>query len=187
MSDRKRLQIYVTEENYQQLKEWADETGKSISELGREAILEYTDHDRLRRIEDKLDLLVDTDSEANNTHTQRTNSVPKKARAVADHIFSTYDEVVKNEDVEFSIENIAGVGDSRSIKRYKNQFRKRGLLYEHPGDPPLWTTGTDQFTEWLASYAKLNGKDAAEEVADQYPEVMVSYGTNNSVQIEVDQ
>jgi len=46
---------------------------------------------------------------------------------------------------------------------------------------------TDQFVTWLTSYANLNGRDAAEEIADQYPSIMITLGTNNSLQIEVEQ
>jgi hypothetical protein len=148
----KQLKIYVTEAEMKQLKEWKEQTGKSLSELGREAILEYTDHDRTRRIEEKVDQLlecIDHSEAGTHTHTNaNTNSVPETARAVVDHIYSEYEAPIKDDDVEIAIENIAGVGDERSIDNYKSQFKKRGLLYEHPNSP-VWTDDKTQWVTWV--------------------------------------
>ena len=150
MTADKRLQIYVTEDEYKQLQEWSDETGKSMSELGREAVLEYTDHDRLRRIEEKIDQLGEALSETDDSHTHTSNvqSVPEKARAVARHIYDRHETPVKATDVELAIENIADVGDERSISKYKDQLKKRGLLYEHPSGN-VWSDDKEQFVRWV--------------------------------------
>jgi len=151
VTDRKRIQIYVREEEYQQVKEWSNESGKSISELGREAILEYTDHDRLRRIEEKLDQVVEAGSQSGDAHTHTgssTSSVPEKARSVAQHLYDQYEMPVKTTDVELGIENIADVGDDRSVSKYKEQLKKRGLLFEHPSGN-VWTDSKEQFVNWI--------------------------------------
>jgi hypothetical protein len=183
------LTIYLTDEEKAQLEEWADETGKSLSALGREAILEYTDRDRSRRIEDKLDRVLDTlgeqDSHTHKAETpmnQASDSL-EKAREMVRRIQSNHDEAVKDEDVVRAIEDIAGV-DDRTIRKYKGIFRKRGLLFEHPGETPLWTTESDLWFEWMDTYANLNGSDAAEAVAEEYP-ATVTTTFDGTVSIEL--
>jgi len=188
-NNRKRLQVYLEPEEYRQLKEWSQDTGKSMSQLARQGILEYTDHDRHARQDEKLDEIlaaVRSLSEQSNTHTQtpRSNSVPAKARQVARTITENHGTVLKDDDVELTIENVADVGDDRSIRKYKRQLKKRGLLFEHPGDPPTWTTESDTFEDWLANYAQLNGREAAEDIADDYP-VRITRTTDDTLYIEV--
>lgn len=159
----KRLQIYVPEDEYQQLKEWSNETGKSMSQLGREAISEYTDYDRLNRIEQTLaqqqsqiERVLDTLENNPDTHAQTpvnkggSKTVPEKARSVAKHIYEVHDMPVKDDDVVLAIENIAGVGDDRSIEKYKKQFKKRGHLYDHPNSP-VWTDSKSEWVQWVES------------------------------------
>jgi len=164
------LVTYVTDAEKKQLEEWADETGKSLSALLREAVLEYTDHDRARRIEEKVDHLIeclDTPADGEHTHTKTTGvsrSVPEKARAVADHIFAHYDPPIKGDDVELAIENSADVGDERSVRKYKEQLKKRDLLFEHPHQP-VWT---DQVDEWVKWVEKAHVDLDPHEVTDDY-------------------
>ena len=173
----KRLQIYVPEDEYQQLKEWSNETGKSMSQLGREAISEYTDYDRLNRIEqllahqqEQLERLSDTLGEMPDTHAQTgvynggANTIPEKSRKVAQHIYDNYECPLEDADVELAIENIAGVGDQRSINNYKQQLKKRGLLYEHPTSN-VWTDNKERWVSWVEG--AYHDPDVY-EVTDQY-------------------
>lgn len=172
---------YLTEAEASQLSEWSSETGKSESQLLREAVREYLDRDRgarveerLNRIEDQLATLTHTlgDDDAH-THKAKTgmktaSKATERAREIVRRLQSNHDVAMKNADVERAIEDIAGA-DDRTIRKYKELFRKRGLLFEHPGDTGIWTLETDDWLDWLKDYAQLNGIEAAEEVANSYP------------------
>lgn len=159
---------YVTDAEYKQLKEWSEETGKSMSHLLREAVLEYTDNDRTRRIESKVDRIlerVDAPEAGTHTHTNPgSKSVPEKARAVADHIYAQYDPPVNDDDVEIAIENIAAVGDDRSIEKYKQQLKKRDLLFEHPYQP-VWTDNEREWVEWVEN---ATVQSDVHDIVDEY-------------------
>jgi predicted transcriptional regulator len=153
MSDKtEQVKTYVTPAEKRQLKEWAEETDQSLSSLVRQAVLEYTDRDRTARIEDKLDrVLASLDDDA---HTHKgsmsgpSRSVPEKARAVADHLYQNYEGVIRGDDVELAIENIADVGDDRSVDKYKTQLKKRNLLFKHPNQD-IWTPEKEQWVNWV--------------------------------------
>jgi predicted DNA-binding protein len=170
---------YLSDDEKQQLERWADETEKSQAHLLREAILEYLDHDRAARIEDEVtdisekldDVLAQLDSDDTHTHTAMSDSLTtaRKMIRVVQQDTNNEDGVVKDDDLVQVIENYAGV-DDRTIRKYKDIFRRRGLLFEHPGEAPLWTLQTDTWTEWVNQYANLNGgSEAAEEVIADYP------------------
>lgn len=127
-----------------------------MSELLRDAVLEYTDLDRYERIEHEMDQLhekidrVLTLVDGEHTHTKggdKTTSVPEKARSIARRIYTNHDTPVKTTDVELAIEDIAG-GDERTISKYKEQLKKRGLLYEHPNSP-VWTDDKETYVGWV--------------------------------------
>jgi len=181
--------IYLDDAEYQQLQEWADTTGKSMSELGRDAILEYTDQDRLERIEDKIDTLL-TQSKTDTSHThknsntmQKGSETVEKARQIVRRIQANHGDVLKSDAVDRAIEDIAGV-DERTIRKYKRLFRKRGILFEHPGEPPLWTSDANQWLTWMQDYTQLNGRDEAERIVSDYP-ARVTMGTDETLNIEL--
>ena len=162
--------IYLDDEEMSQLKDWSNKTGDSISELGRRAIIEYTDHDRLHRVENRLDdieaMLSDL-SGADNTHTHEHDTVTKasetvaKTRQIADRLQSNNDQVVKDDDLERAIKDIAG-GDHRTITKYKDELRDRGFAFDHPlEDNPLWFL--DQ-TPWLTAAADYAQRTPSPEV-----------------------
>jgi len=181
-----RKYTYLTDEEAAQLSEWADETGKSESHLLREAILEYLDNDRTARIEDRLDEIeakIDAlpgQLQSDTTHTHKPDTpmsqaqatpATEKARDIIRRLQNEIDNpdgIVQSDDVDRAIEDIAGA-DRRTLNKYKRIVRKRGLLFEHPGDPPIWTLQSDQWLDWMESYMSLNGADEAEEVAADYP------------------
>jgi len=87
---------------------------------------------------------------------------------MVDRVQTNHAPVVNADDLDRIIEDEAGA-DDRTLRKYKGLMRKRGLLFEHPGDPPLWTTETDQWLDWLGDYGRLNGRTRLEDVVDEYP------------------
>jgi len=187
---------YLSDEEAAKFSRWADEADKSESALLREAVLEYLDHDRTARIEEKVDemkaTLADVQAQVadDTTHTHKpdtpmstASSAVEDMRSMVRRIQSNHDEVLKNEVVERTIEDIAGF-DDRTIAKYKRMFRKRGLLFEHPGEPPLWTTEADTWPDWMSSYIQLNGRDEAEKVAEQYP-ARITLGSGEKLHVEL--
>jgi len=178
------VKTYLDDEEKRQLVEWADETGKSQAALLRQAVLEYLDHDRAARIEEEVrdlntkvdDILACVDDGGSHTHTTSgPQSVPEKARSVARHIFDRHELPIPTTDVELAIENIADVGDDRSINKYKRQLKKRGLLYQHPSGN-VWTDDTEQFVRWVeGAYHDPDVYDVTDEYdidTDDYIEIV---------------
>ena len=176
-----RAVTYLTDEEAVQLSEWAAEAGKSQSTLLREAVLEYLDRDRADRVEElareNRDLLEDLHAHIcdGDAHTHKDRGGMKrgsdsleKARQMVRRLQENQGEVIKADDVDRVIEDMAGV-DDRTLEKYKDIFRRRGILFEHPGETAVWTTEGNQWLNWLERYAGLNGRDAAEEIAEQYP------------------
>lgn len=183
VSDRRQVKTWVGEETVTKLDELADNADKSRAEVLREAIHEYVDRDRVARIEDQLDRIeekLDTptpQADTDTTHTHKAGSGMKqgsrateKAREIIrrlQHEADNEDAVIQTDDVDRAIEDIAGA-DPRTLQKYKRIFRKRGLLYSHPGTAEVWTLDSQQWLGWLQSYAELNGADDAREVAENY-------------------
>lgn len=142
--------VYLTDEEKAQIAEWADKAGKSQSDLLRDAVLEFTDRDRAARIEDKLDRVLtqlDGDTHAHTPAATGSASVPERAREIARLVYQNHDLPVKGADVEIAIENVAG-GDERTVSKYKEQLKKRGLLYRHPMQP-VWTDEKREWVQWV--------------------------------------
>ncbi len=192
-----RVVTYLSDEEEAQLDEWAAESGKSRSALLREAILEYLDHDRAARAEDlareNQALLEELHAQLldDDTHTHKDQGGMKrgsdsleKARKMVRRLQENHREVIKADDVDRVIEDMAGV-DDRTIRKYKSIFRRRGLLFEHPGQTAVWTTDGNQWLSWLENFAALNGPKAAEEIADQYPTTVRPSATDEKIDVEL--
>lgn len=161
-----RVATYLTDEEMSQFEQWAAESDKPYSHLLRDAILEYLDNDRaarladrLDRIEAKLDTLDQSPSEPT-THTHKHDTVTKasetvaKTREIADRLQSNYDCSAHVDEVERAIKDIAG-GDPRTIRKYKQELKERGHVYEHPNDDsPVWYTDRGQFDNAVRDYAR---------------------------------
>lgn len=166
--------VYLTDEEKADLDAWANEAGKSVSSLLREAVREYTDRDRVARIEDKLDEVLASLDDDTHTHkpeqamNQQGSTATERARDIVRRLRLNHEQVVKDAVVVRAIEDIAGV-DDRTIRKYKRLFRKRGMMYEHPGQTPIWTFETDEWLGWMEDYARLNGTDEAEDAVEEYP------------------
>lgn len=168
-----RLVTYVTPEEKADLAEMADNAGKSQSDLLRDALTEYLDHDRSDRIEEKVDQILATidSSQSESTHTRTqtgASETVEKARRIAERIYENHGETVKGVDVKRAIEDVAG-GDERTISKYKGILRERDLLFEHPSsDATVWTPSREVWVDWSESY--LDGVPEAEifEVVEPY-------------------
>lgn len=189
---------YLTDAEEKKLSRWSEEVQKSKSHLLREAIMEYLDFDRLARIEEKIDRIdsklegVPPTEPETTTHTHMDSgnlisgsNALEKARKIIRRLHSNHDDVIQESDVERAIEDVAGI-DERTIEKYKDIFRRRGLLFEHPGEPPLWTSTSSEWLGWMQSFAELNGMDETEKVADAYP-VYVGFGENNNLTIQLEE
>lgn len=187
---------YLTDQEKAQLNEYVGNSEKTQSEVVRRAIMEYLDRDRAARLEsevrdlhEKVDRVVDTlDSDNSHTHTEQPSmnqgsTAVERARDMVQRLQQNHEPVIKNDDVERAIEDIAGA-DNRTIRKYKQLFRKRGLLFEHPGERPVWTVESEKWCEWIADYGRLNGKDDAEKKAQEYP-ATVTLGMNDKLQVEL--
>jgi len=186
MSERNNRKVtYLTDDEASQLSEWADKSGKSESALLREAVIEYLDNGRGARIEEKLDKALTLLEDTEHTHTRDDGgqkSVPEKAREMVRRIHRNHDTPIKGADIEIAIEDIAG-GDDRTIEKYKGQFKKRGLLYEHPFQP-VWTDSQTEFVKWVEGATITDVQDA---IADynmndvEYHEIAERELTENEV------
>lgn len=185
------IKSYLTHEEKAKFVEMADRADKSQSELLREAVLEYLDRDRTARVEDQLRELNDKvdalqgDLRSQEAHTR--TDLPEalvNTRNVIERLQENNKEVVNDGDVERAIEDYVGM-DPRTIKKYKSKLRERGLLFEHPGERPLWTFETDVWKEWAIQYATLNGGETAlENVVESYP-ATVTRGFDDELMVEV--
>jgi hypothetical protein len=177
MSDRSHRKVtYLTDEEAAQLSEWADVTNKSESQLLREAVTEYLDQDRtarlseqLDRIESKIDTLPLSSDESVHTHT-RDSSDPsptiKNVRRIEKYLRDNHDEVVDTNTLHTVIGEIAG-GDPRTLEKYQSKLKQRNLLFEHPGDNPVWTFKRDMWGRWVDSYCGGDG-DRVFDIAEEY-------------------
>jgi hypothetical protein len=171
-----KVSVYLSDAELSQIREWADEAEKPVSQLLRDAVLEYTDRDRVKRIEDdiggideKLDqLLAQIDTE--HTHTRSRNSdsrqqsVPETTREIAQIVYDKHGVPVPDKDVELVIENNAG-GTDRTKRQYKSQLKKRELLFKHPA-AEVWTDDKEQWVGWQVKATP--GEVDVDAVTDEY-------------------
>jgi predicted transcriptional regulator len=162
-----RVWTYLTDDEKAQLSEWAADSGKSESQLLREAIMEYLDNDRTARIEEQVGELADQVEEmhtllADNTHTHTdtpdqsgpdTEASPtvQRAREIAERVHENNAEAVSEPDLDRAVKDIAG-GDTRTLRKYRTELVERGHLYPHPSDTsPVYYLDRDQ---WLTIVRK---------------------------------
>lgn len=177
MSRDNQVTAYLDDDEYSQLKQWSNETGKSISDLVRDAVLEYTDHDRLDRIEDRLDNMEEmlrSSLSDDGTHTHKQSASTKgsktveRTRRIAQRIQQNHGTQFPNDDLERAIKDIAG-GDSRTVEKYKDELKERGYFYEHPHGP-LWYTEIEEWAEGIEAYASRTSdfEGTVREIAESY-------------------
>lgn len=185
---------YLTEREKQNVRSWCEETGETQSDMVRNAVLEYIDNDRTARVESQVrelnqkvdDVLAQLDSGDSHTHAANgASDALVNAREIIRRLQRNHEKVVNEDAVDRAIEDYAGF-DDRTLKKYKNLFRKRGLLFQHPGERAIWTFETDVWGDWVIDYANLNGgKEAAEEVTDPYPARVASDLQSDKFAIEI--
>ena len=190
-----RVQVYLSDEEKRQIKEWADATGKSASTLCREAVLEYTDHDRAARLADRMDdieaelaALKDAVTDATGEKKKHTNDGEEKSTTVrrtheiAKALYDNYGDTTHEERLDLHIENIAG-GSDQTIDKYHKQLKKRQLAFEHPSDhSQVWYLDREVFADALVSYAKQT--PAPEQTAKS---ILEPYGGLRLTDLPIDQ
>jgi len=163
------LTVYLTDKEKAQLKEWADEAGKSQSDLGREAILEYLDYDRLDRIEselseltDMVEALAEQDTRTHKHDTQmKASETVEKTRTIAKRLNRNHSATLDESEINRAIKDIAG-GDHRTIEKYQEELKERQHAYEHPNpDSETWFLALDVFVSDLEGYASQTQKPEA--------------------------
>ena len=178
--NRKRLQVYLDDAEYKQLKEWSQDTGKSMSQLARMAILEYTDYDKLSRIEDELEdqreLLeqiasgVDSHTHKHDTSMKASETV-EKTRSIVERLQQSYDESLKGADLDRAIKDIAG-GDPRTVKKYRQELKERGHCFEHPNqENPVWYLDKREWLKSVKHYANqtVDYDGTIKKILEPYP------------------
>lgn len=164
-----RLDPEVWSEFVDQVVEWE---GQKRGELGRHvenALLEYVDRDRLARIEDKLDTLLEDTGDAH-THTARTAG--ERAESIAARI-AEGGTVIPDDDVVRAIEAAAG-SDPRTIDKYRSQLKRRGLAYHHPTDS-VWTVDRSVWLGWAEDHIDNNPTAQVADITDPYPMSIEEY------------
>ena len=196
MTDRSPHTVRLNDETWSQFVAWVEDVeGQKHGEIGRHvenALNEYLNKDRQARLEQNqheiqeqlhdLRALLD---ERDTTHTHKTDAGCNESNVVTEihrQIVHNNDGAVKDETVERAIIDVAElpVGDPRTIRRYKQQLRQRGLLYEHPGEPPIWTDDRDMWARWATGAAV--SRDDLDDAVSPYPAQV--YENGNGIQIE---
>jgi hypothetical protein len=153
----------------------------------RQARLEKNQHEMQEQLHDLRTLLTESDS----THTHKTEAGCNETDRVAEihrQIVHNHEGAVKDEDVNRIIEDVANlqVGDPRTLRRYKQKLRQRGLLFEHPGDPPIWTDDRQMWANWANSTAASVAD--LESAVDPYPAQVYENGQGPHIEVaEVDE
>jgi len=169
MTDKSPHSFRGDDELWQQFCEWVEDVeGQKHGEIGRHvdnALREYINEDRQARLErnqheiqEQLSDVRALLSEREGTHTHKADPGCAESDPVAEihrRVVNNYKGAVKDGDVERVIENVRDldIGDPRTLRRYKQKLRQRGLLFEHPGEPPLWTADRDMWTNWATATA----------------------------------
>ena len=183
MSDRSPHTVRLNDETWSQFTDWVEDVeGQKHGEIGRHvenALNEYMNEDRQARLEknqhemqEQLHDLRTLLTESDGTHTHKTEAGCNETDRVAEihrQIVHNHEGAVKDEDVNRIIEDVANlqVGDPRTLRRYKQKLRQRGLLFEHPGEPPIWTDDRQMWVNWANNTAASVGD--LESAVDPYP------------------
>jgi len=171
------VSTYLSDDEKADLSRMADESDESQSSIVRKAVLEYLDHDRnarieakVREIDDKLErtlTLLDEDEHTHTSKQSKASSTVEKARSIARRIHSNHEPPVKAVAVERAIEDIAGA-DDRTLDKYKDILKKRGLLYRHPSESPVWTDDRREWAGWVESYVNATPSASVDDYTDDY-------------------
>lgn len=198
MTDKSPHTVRVNDETWAAFVEWVEDVeGQKHGEIGRHvenALNEYMNEDRQARLEqnqhemlEQLDDLRARIADAESTHTHKDKpgcANPDVINAIHEEIVNKDKGAIKADHVERVIEEVAElpVGDDRTIRRYKRKLRQRGLLFEHPGEPPLWTADTSLWANWATREA--SSRDDLEATVEPYPAQVYENGSGLQIEIE---
>ena len=198
MTEKSPHTVRVNDETWSQFVDWVEDVeGQKHGEIGRHvenALNEYMNEDRQARVEknqhemmEQLDELRARVADSESTHTHKPKSGCTNAdviTAIHDRIVNKDSGAVKDDELELVIEDVADlpVGDDRTIRRYKRKLRQRGLLFEHPGEPPLWTADTGLWANWATREAASRGD--LESTVEPYPAQVYENGSGLQIEIE---
>lgn len=198
MSEKSPHSVRVDDETWAAFVEWVEDVeGQKHGEIGRHvenALNEYMNEDRQARVEqnqhEMLEQLNDLrslveDSESTHTHKAETGCTDTdNVAAIHERIVNKDKGAVKDDLVEQAIVTVAElpVGDDRTIRKYKQRLQKRGLLFEHPGEPPLWTADRDLWANWATREA--NSRNDLEATVEPYPAQVYENGSGFQIEIE---
>jgi len=138
----------------QQVDEWNGENPGHYGYHVEQALKEYMDKDRYARVEDKLDKVLAHVSDGGASHTRTTTGASdsvETARDIYRRVADNHGLVVKDDDLTRAIEDMAGA-DPRTVEKYKAILKRRGLIFEHPNDSPVWTTDRDKWVGWVENH-----------------------------------
>jgi type I site-specific restriction-modification system R (restriction) subunit len=184
---RHRVWTYLTDGEKAHLSEWAEECGKSESQLLREAIMEYLDKDRTARLEEevseineKLDDVQALLADGTHTHKEhdraggrvtRASDTVAKTREIAERLRENYETGVSESNLERAIKDIAGA-DPRTLEKYREELAERGHAYPHPAErSDAWYLDRSMWLQQVRSYLESVGepRSVLAEILDGTP------------------
>ncbi len=170
---RERVQVgaRVDRDVYESFKGFTREhCGQVRGELGRmleNAMEEYMDNDRHARIESRLDEVLARLDDLDATHTHKHSETVAKVEQIAESLYGLDRTVISNDDVRRAIEDTAGA-DDRTLEKYREQLKRRGLAYKHPTDK-VWFVERDAWIKAVESYLDNNPTAELHDVLASYP------------------
>jgi hypothetical protein len=174
MTKREPKTVRIDPEVWDSFVSWVVETeGQKKGELGRHvenALSEYIDHGRDARIEEKVDRILTHVSEPSDAHTHtstRASEAVEKAREIHQRVADNHGTMIRQDDLQRAIEDIAGA-DDRTIQKYEELLKRRGLLFRHPDDSPVWTVERERWLTWCENYVDNNPTVEIHDVIEGY-------------------
>jgi len=163
----------VDTEIYERFKEYSEsETGKSSKGVGEtleKAMLEYMDDDRLSRIENKVDRLLDGSTQKEKTPKTGDPSRREKRLRQIESDLAGEDEVVTQEDVNDLIRKHAG-GSKPTLREYNRRLRERKSVFPRPNHDSIVYTDAERFVREVNELAESKSLRPAtyEETVERY-------------------
>lgn len=165
-----RIDSDVKVEFKEQVDEWDGENTGHYGYHVEQALKEYMDKDRYARVEDKLDRVLAHVSDGGGSHTHKTSSgsgTVERAREIYKRVANNHGLVVKDDDLVRAVEDIAGA-DDRTVNKYKGILKRRGLIFEHPADSPVWTTDREKWVSWVENHVDNDPTLSIPDVIEDY-------------------
>lgn len=172
MSEMVDVHLRVPEDDWENFVTFVVEAhGQKYGNLGREAgnaFAEYADQDRLERVDEKVDEILARLDDLDATHTHKHSETAEKAERIAEVLANTDRVVIPDEQVVRAIEDVAG-GDDRTLRKYKDVLKRRGLAFQHPSDEWSWTLDREEWLGWAVDHINTNPSVSRTDVIQGYP------------------